>query len=147
LQGRPAQDWARLGLTRVGGASLPGENGDMTAFLLMPAGRLGPAFLVSKNFYVLKQYNESDLYALFIGHLADRMRGASALAGAWSPIDAMRRGDIRTMQERLQAEGYDVGKVDGLIGFATRTAIGQWQAKSRRDETCFPDAALMQVIR
>ena len=115
------------------------QRGDRS-FLLMPAGRLGPAFLVSENFYVLKQYNESDLYALFIGHLADRMRGGAALAGAWPPVGAMRRGDIRALQQRLEADGYDVGKVDGLIGFATRTAIGRWQAKSGRDETCFPDA-------
>ena len=113
----------------------------------MPAGRLGPAFLVSENFYVLKQYNESDLYALFIGHLADRMRGAPAIAGAWAPTDGLKRGDIRAMQERLQAEGRDVGMVDGLIGFATRTAIGQWQAKSGRHETCFPDATLIQALR
>lgn len=141
-QGRPVQEWLRLGLTPVGGASLPAQSSNATAFLLMPAGRLGPSFLVSENFYVLKQYNESDLYALFIGHLADRLRGAPAFAGEWLPMDSMRRGDIQAMQERLKAQGYDVGKVDGLIGFATRTAIGQWQAKSRQDETCFPDGAL-----
>jgi lytic murein transglycosylase len=146
-QGRPVREWARLGVTRVGGSALPSEGRDATAFLLMPAGRLGPSFLVSENFYVLKQYNESDLYALFIGHLADRLRGASALAGTWSPLDAMKRSEIWTMQKRLQAEGYDVGKVDGLVGFATRTAIGQWQARSRRQETCFPDAALIEAFR
>jgi lytic murein transglycosylase len=146
-QGRPIREWARLGVTRVGGSALPSEGRDATAFLLMPAGRLGPSFLVSENFYVLKQYNESDLYALFIGHLADRLRGASALAGTWSPLDAMKRSEIWTMQKRLQAEGYDVGKVDGLVGFATRTAIGQWQARSRRQETCFPDAALIEAFR
>jgi lytic murein transglycosylase len=146
-QGRAVQEWVRLGLIPVGGASLPGQSSDATAFLLMPAGRLGPSFLVSENFHVLKRYNESDLYALFIGHLADRMRGAPAFAGAWASVDPMRRGDIQAMQERLQAQGYDVGKVDGLIGFATRTAIGQWQAKSRRDETCFPDSAWIQMMR
>jgi lytic murein transglycosylase len=146
-QGRTVGDWMRLGLTRIDGGPLSKESGNATAFLLMPAGRLGPAFLASENFYVLKQYNESDLYALFIGHLANRMRGAPALAGTWAPIDGLRRGDIRTMQEHLQAEGYDVGKVDGLIGFATRTAIGQWQAKSGHRETCFPDAALIEALR
>src|SRR5215212_6245106 len=100
-QGKPLADWARLGLSHVAGGS-PAERGDGTGFLLMPAGRLGPAFLVSENFYVLKQYNESDLYALFIGHLADRMRGASAFTGSWQPIDTLRRGDIQTMQERLK---------------------------------------------
>ncbi|WP_201832259.1 lytic murein transglycosylase [Microvirga zambiensis] len=146
-QGRPMQEWRRLGVTPVGGGALPDWSGNATAFLVMPAGRLGPAFLVSENFYVLKQYNESDLYALFIGHLADRMRGASAFAGQWRPVDSLRRGHIQAMQERLKGQGYDVGKVDGLVGFATRTAIGQWQAKSRRDETCFPDAALVEAIR
>jgi peptidoglycan hydrolase-like protein with peptidoglycan-binding domain len=58
----------------------------------------------------------------------------------------MRRSEIRAMQERLQADGYDVGKTDGLVGFPTRTAVGQWQAKNRRRETCFPDAALIQAL-
>jgi lytic murein transglycosylase len=146
-QGKPVREWAQLGLTRADQTSLPGENSDATAFLLMPAGRLGPAFLVSQNFYVLKQYNESDLYALFIGHLADRLRGGSSFRGTWAPSDPMRRGDIWAMQERLQAQGHDVGKVDGLIGFATRTAIGQWQTRNQRAETCFPDAALIPMIR
>ena len=73
--------------------------------------------------------------------------GASAFTGRWQPIDSLRRGDIQAMQERLKGQGYDVGKVDGLIGFATRTAIGQWQVKSRRGETCFPDAALVRAVR
>ena len=73
-QGKPMQEWIRLGLTPVAG-NPPEWSGNATAFLVMPAGRRGPAFLVSENFYVLKQYNESDLYALLIGHLADRMRG------------------------------------------------------------------------
>ncbi|MFL5193441.1 MAG: lytic murein transglycosylase [Microvirga sp.] len=146
-QGRPMLEWLRLGPTPAAGGTSPEWNGNATAFLVMPAGRLGPAFLVSENFYVLKQYNESDLYALFIGHLADRMRGASAFTGSWQPIDTLRRGQIQAMQERLKSQGYDVGKVDGLVGFATRTAIGQWQSKSGRDETCFPDAALVQALR
>lgn len=145
-QGRPVREWRRLGLSLAGGRALPAES-DGTAFLLMPAGRLGPAFLVSENFYVLKKYNESDLYALFIGHLADRMRGGTAFVAAWSPIDPMRRADIWAMQERLTTQGYDVGKVDGLVGFATRTALGQWQKRYGQNETCYPDASLIQAIR
>jgi lytic murein transglycosylase len=146
-QGRTVREWARLGVTGANGESLPGEKSDATAFLLMPAGRFGPAFLVSENFYVLKQYNESDLYAVFIGHLADRMRGGSPLAGVWAPIEPIKRGEIWALQDRLQTRGYDVGKVDGLIGFATRTAIGQWQRRSGRSETCYPDADLIQAVR
>lgn len=146
-QGKPVREWAQLGLARADQTSLPDENSNATSFLLMPAGRLGPAFLVSENFYVLKQYNESDLYALFIGHLADRLRGGSSFRATWAPTDPMRRGDIWAMQERLQAQGHDVGKVDGLIGFATRTVIGRWQTKHQRAETCFPDAEMIPMIR
>lgn len=146
-QGRPMRDWARLGVTRADRSALPDRDPDAAAFLLMPAGRRGPAFLVSGNFYVLKQYNESDLYGLFIGHLADRLRGASGFVTAWRPTDPVKRGDIQAMQERLQAQGHDVGKRDGLVGFATRTAIGQWQAGHQREETCFPDAALLPLLR
>lgn len=146
-QVKPVREWAQLGLTRADEISFPGEISDATAFLLMPAGRLGPTFLVSENFYVLKQYNESDLYALFIGHFADRLRGGSRFRATWAPTEPMRRGGIWAMQERLQAQGHDVGKVDGLIGFATRTAIGQWQARNQLAETCFPDAALIPMIR
>jgi len=103
---------------------------------------------VSDNFYVLKRYNESDVYALFIGHVADRMRGAPAFARSWSPVaEGLRRGDLQAMQQRLQAEGYDVGKADGLIGFATRTAVGLWQARQGRPETCFPDEGIVSALR
>ena len=64
-------EWAKLGVTQVNGQALP-VRGDRKGFLLMPAGRFGPAFIVTENFYVLKDYNYSDLYALYIGHLADR---------------------------------------------------------------------------
>ena len=141
------QEWKGLGITPANGAALTEAEGDARAFLLMPAGRLGPGFLVSENFYVLKAYNESDLYALYIGHLAARMRGEGAFVGSWRLSGALKRGEIRGLQERLRAQGYDVGRVDGLVGFATRTAIGEWQAKTGRTETCFPDAALIGDVR
>jgi hypothetical protein len=113
----------------------------------MPAGRFGPSFLVSENFYVLKEYNYSDLYALYVGHLADRLSNNSGFAGGWGDIGVFKRADVKRMQEALVAEGHDVGKVDGLVGFKTRIAVGLWQAKSGKPPTCFPDAALVKSIR
>jgi lytic murein transglycosylase len=143
-QGRPAAFWDKAGVRRADGAAL-GSPGAVL-HLMMPAGRAGPAFLVSENFYVLKRYNESDLYALFIGHLADRIDGTGPdrIAGRWATVDAMTRGDVRDMQARLIDAGHDVGGADGLVGFRTRTAIGREQEKAGRPATCFPDAGMMR---
>src|SRR5690606_32534574 len=143
-QGKPAAGWARLGVTRIAGSRLPADSG--LSYLVMPAGRYGPAFLVTDNFYVLKRYNNSDLYALYIGHLADRYGGARAFRGAWKKVGGFSRGDVKGMQDELVAEGYDVGSADGLVGFKTRGAIGRWQAKKGVPLTCFPDAGLIRTI-
>ncbi|MDP2732230.1 MAG: lytic murein transglycosylase, partial [Hoeflea sp.] len=133
-------------VTRMDGTPLPGRALDIR-FLMMPAGRFGPAVIVSENFYVLKTYNESDLYALFIGHLADRLGADSRIAAAWDIMAGFTRGDVHAMQERLITKGYDVGGADGLVGFKTRTAIGLWQAKNGLEPTCFPDQELIENLR
>jgi hypothetical protein len=142
-QGRAAREWHQLGVKPSDSSS---SGGAATAYLLMPAGRQGPAFLVTENFYVLKRYNESDLYALFVGHLADRMRQDVPFKGHWAKTGSISRSSILALQKRLQALGYDVGHVDGLVGFATRTAIGQWQASHGQPETCFPDKTLLKLL-
>ena len=113
----------------------------------MPAGRLGPAFIATANFYVLKSFNESDLYALFIGHLADRLGGGGPFRAGWAPIDSFLREDVTTMQRRLEDLGHDVGGADGLVGFKTRIAIGLWQQGRGEAATCFPDAAITRAFR
>jgi len=114
----------------------------------MPAGRSGPAFIVTPNFYVLKEYNTSDLYALFIGHAADRIaKGDTTFTASWGPVGDLHRSDIAALQRALEAKGYDVGSADGLPGFKTRRSIGNWQEKSGRAATCFPDAALVGVLK
>ncbi len=146
-QGRPVRAWLDAGVTRISGKPFPKSELRKTGYLMMPAGRLGPAFIATENFYVLKFYNESDLYALYIGHLADRMRGAGGLRTNWSKLDGFNRRQVRTMQERLVALGHDVGGVDGLVGFKTRTAIGTWQAKNGQTPTCFPGSAVLKKLR
>ncbi|RWQ16520.1 MAG: lytic murein transglycosylase, partial [Mesorhizobium sp.] len=77
------------------------------------------------NFYVLKQYNTSDLYALFIGHGADRIaNGDSNFSGRWGAVGGLHRSDIADLQRALEADGHDVGSADGLPGFKTRRSIG-----------------------
>lgn len=144
-QGKPMAEWARLGVVQANGAPLPVRAG-RTGYLLMPAGRFGPAFIVTENFYVLKQYNYSDLYALFVGHVADRIRDNRRFATAWQGVGGFSRGDVKRMQDELVAEGYDVGKADGLVGYKTRIAVGLWQQRKGQPQTCFPDARLIRSI-
>jgi lytic murein transglycosylase len=140
--------WVGMGLVRVNGKPFPVQEMDKEGFLLMPAGRLGPAFVVTPNFYVLKEYNMSDLYALFIGHAADRIaHGDSRFSQGWRPVDKLYRSDIAAMQRALEKKGYDVGSPDGLPGFKTRRSIGDWQEKNGRAATCFPDQPLVNALR
>ena len=147
-QGKSFKDWAALGITRVNGKAFPSQEMGQEGFLLMPAGRHGPAFIVTPNFYVLKNYNMSDLYALFIGHMSDRMSyGTGGFQQGWGDVGGLYRSDVAAMQKRLQKQGYDIGKPDGLAGFKTRRSIGVWQEKNGQPATCFPDKALVKAIR
>lgn len=145
-KGRPLAEWAKLGALPASHAKAARALGDR-AFLLMPAGRHGPAFLVSENFYVLKSYNESDLYASFVGHLGERIADGRPLRAEWKPITGLSRNAIRDMQRRLEAHGHDVGGTDGLVGFRTRVAVGVWQAKNGMEPTCFPEPDIVARIQ
>lgn len=147
-QGLKIRDWAAMGITRISGRPFPAHEMDLEAYLMMPAGRSGPAFIVTPNFYVLKQYNESDLYALFVGHAGDRIEwGTDRFKASWGRVDTLYRSEIAAMQRVLEGKGYDVGGADGLPGFKTRRSIGDWQQKNGRQPTCFPSKALIGAIR
>lgn len=145
---KPIASWASLGINRVSGKPFPAQEAKVDGMMLVPAGRHGPEFIVTPNFYVLKEYNNSDLYALFIGNLSDRIaHGAGAFQGNWGAVGKMLRSDVLAMQKNLQGKGYDIGKADGLAGFKTRRSIGDWQAKNGLSPTCFPDESLKSKLR
>jgi lytic murein transglycosylase len=147
-QAKKISDWVSLGIQRVNGRPFPKSELKAEGFLLMPAGRSGPGFIVTPNFYVLKEYNESDLYALFIGHAADRIAGGDRrFVGEWGRVGGLYRSDVAAMQRGLEKLGYDVGGADGLPGFKTRRSIGDWQARSGQAPTCFPDGAIVEALR
>ncbi|MER9841565.1 lytic murein transglycosylase [Mesorhizobium australicum] len=147
-QGKKIAQWAAMGIERVGGKAFPASELKAEGFLLMPAGRSGPAFIATPNFYVLKEYNTSDLYALFIGHGADRIaHGDQNFTAGWGAVGDLRRSDIAALQRALEAKGYDVGSADGLPGFKTRRSIGRWQEKNGQAATCFPDAGLVAALK
>ncbi|UPA26174.1 lytic murein transglycosylase [Shinella oryzae] len=145
---KPISAWAATGITRISGKGFPSGESKASGMMLVPAGTHGPEFIVTPNFYVLKEYNNSDLYALFIGNLADRIAyGSGSFQGQWGDVGKMLRSDVLAMQKALVAKGYDVGKVDGLPGYKTRRSLGDWQAKNGLKPTCYPDASLKTKLR
>lgn len=146
-QGRPIADWAAMGITRVSGRPFPAHELPGEGYLMMPAGRHGPAFVVTPNFYVLKDYNTSDLYALFVGHVGDRIRfNVGDFRQAWGRVDRLFRSDIAAAQRSLEAMGHDVGGADGLPGYKTRRSIGRWQEARGRQATCYPDTGNIAAL-
>ena len=140
-------DWETLGVTRVNGRAFPAVERAETGYLLMPAGRDGPAFIVTDNFYVLKRYNESDAYALFIGHVGDRIAyGSSDFNRSWGRGETIAAAQVLAMQNALVAGGHDVGGADGLVGFKTRRSIGAWQEANGQPATCYPSNATIGAI-
>jgi lytic murein transglycosylase len=145
---KPISNWAATGIVRISGKAFPSSELNAPGMMLLPAGRHGPGFVVTPNFYVLKEYNNSDLYALFIGNLADRIAfGSGPFQASWGDVGKMLRSDVLAMQKALVAKGYDVGNVDGLPGFKTRRSLGDWQAKAGIAPTCYPDASLKTRLK
>ena len=90
----------------------------------------------------------SDLYALFISHVGDRIsHGATGFSAGWGDVGGLYRSDIAGLQRILEKKGYDAGGADGFPGFKTRRSIGDWQAKQGLAPTCFPDKDLIAAIR
>lgn len=141
---QPLRAWASLGIARISGKDFPSGELKSDSMMLVPAGRHGPEFIVTPNFYVIKEYNNSDLYALFIGNLADRIAyGSGAFDANWGKVGHMYRSDVQHMQKRLNKMGHDVGKIDGLPGYKTRRSIGRWQEKNGMRPTCYPEEDML----
>lgn len=142
-QMRPIRDWVSAGVTRISGKPFPANETSKPGAILLPAGRSGPVFVATSNFYTIKKYNNSDLYALFVGNVADRIQYSNKpFVAGWQKISGLKRGNVMKMQNALIAQGYDVGGADGLAGFKTRRSIGDWQHKNGLRPTCFPSASL-----
>jgi lytic murein transglycosylase len=145
---RPIAEWVKLGVARVKDRPFPEDKLQDAAFLVLPAGLKGPAFLATNNFSVLKLYNNSDVYALFVGHVADMIAANAPVefAGTWQPVERLPRDRIQRFQEALVAKGYDVGNVDGLAGFKTRRTIGIEEQKLGLPLSCYPNKTVVDAV-
>jgi membrane-bound lytic murein transglycosylase B len=142
----PIHDWQRVGISRTGGKTFP-RMGDK-AFLLIPAGAQGPAFLMLHNFQVIMKYNPAEAYALAIGHLADRLRGGQPFVTAWPRHErVLTRIERYELQQRLFERGFDIGELDGRLGGKTRSALRAFQASVGQVPDGFASATILERLR
>jgi lytic murein transglycosylase len=143
----PIAEWLRRGYVPAYGRSPTDVELATEASLLLPEGTYGPAFLTPKNYYVLKDYNYSDLYVLFVGHLSDRIAGSRPFQTPWSKNAQLKTTDVESMQKRLTALGFYKDKLDGKAGMLTRAALGAYQKKNGLKLDCWPTAAVLEHMR
>jgi len=136
--------WQSRGITRLDGAGL----GEGTAALLLPAGRNGPAFLVTKNFDAVYTYNAAESYALAICVLSDMLRGRPGIQTPWPTDDpGLSRAERRELQALLTRSGYDVGDSDGVIGAKTKEAIADFQSRAGLERNGRASLKVLNALR
>jgi hypothetical protein len=115
--------------------------------LLQPEGIYGPSFLTTKNYFVIKQYNFSDLYVLYVGHLSDRITDSRPFEKSWSKDKQLRTADVETMQRNLAKLGLYKDKVDGKAGMLTRSALGAYQKANNLKVDCWPTGNVLSHMQ
>ena len=140
-------EWSRLGVRQSNGTDLPTV--DISGSIILPGGADGgPALLVYNNFETIMAWNRSILYAVAVGHLADRLAGEGPFVATRRTGDvALSRGDIMEIQRILSRLGYDTGGVDGLVGEKTREAVRLFQQQASLRADGYPSAALLERLR
>ena len=134
-------EWTKRGLVRSDGGPLPASG---SAILFFPSGAAGPAFLVTANFVVLKGFNNSDAYALAVGVLADRLRGALPLRTPWPANDVQPSRDQRiALQRRLAELGYKIADFEGHLDFDLRDAVRDLQSRYGMTPDGYPSRAFL----
>ncbi|MFN0194106.1 MAG: lytic murein transglycosylase [Aestuariivirga sp.] len=143
---KPVSVWIGMGIIRADGGKLP--KSDARAFVMVPQGVNGPAFLVTKNFEAIMTYNISHSYALAVGHLADRIRGGGAIVGNWPDTSFDLSYEQRLeLQRRLNNLGFDTGLVDGRFGARTYEAIIAYQKRVGLPLDGVPSVKLLQRVK
>jgi lytic murein transglycosylase len=142
-QTMPVADWLKRGFVPAHGRKLNAAELSRKAALLLPAGTHGPAFLITPNYHVIKSYNFSDLYVLFVGHLADRIAGERPFETPWEKVVQLKTADLERMQRLLTARGFYQDKIDGKAGMKTRLALGAFQKANGLKLDCWPTAEVL----
>lgn len=138
--------WAKWGVTRADGRRLKADK--MKASLLLPMGKNGPAFLAYHNFTkVYLEWNKSLIYATTAAYFATRLAGAPPVRKGNGTVTPISQTQMKQLQRALARRGFDVGKIDGVLGAGTRAAVKAMQKKHGLPADSFPTAALLRKLR
>jgi transglycosylase-like protein with SLT domain/putative peptidoglycan binding protein len=141
-QSQSVADWARQGIKprsgKLGASSLQ-------ASIILPQGRKGPAFIAYPNFKVYFEWNQSFVYVLTAAYFANRLEGG-AVYDAGKPEPGLNGAQMKQLQKKLKARGYDVGKVDGILGARTRLAVQAEQSRLGMPADAWPTTDLMSRL-
>jgi lytic murein transglycosylase len=141
----PRSQWAQWGIQYPDGSPVPADN--LTASLLLPMGRNGPAFLAYPNFDIYTEWNNSLSYATTAAYLATRIDGAGAMSRGRGATNGLDAGQTKELQQILANRGYDVGKIDGLAGAKTRAAVKDMQIKLGLPADSYATPELLSALR
>jgi len=141
----PRSKWAAWGVTYADGRPLP--NDDLPASVLLPMGRTGPAFLAYPNFAAYTEWNNSLIYSTTAGYLAARIAGAPPMRRPAAQVAQLPFNEIKELQQLLAGQGFNVGKIDGILGQQSRIAIKTMQVKYSLPADSWPTAELLARMR
>jgi lytic murein transglycosylase len=141
----PRSQWAQWGVRAADGGQL--EADDKEASLLLPMGRNGPAFLAYPNFSIYLDWNQSLVYATTAAYFATRLAGAPPVGKGNGKVAPFGAKQVVELQKLLSGQGYDVGKIDGILGTATRTAVKDVQMKLGLPADSYPTPGLIERLR
>jgi lytic murein transglycosylase len=142
---QPRSKWAQLGVTYPDGRALPNDN--LAASVLLPMGRTGPAFMAYPNFAAYTEWNNSLIYSTTAGYLASRIAGAAPMRKPTQPVAQLPFNELKELQQLLVRAGYNVGKVDGVLGQQSRIAVKAMQIKYGLPADSWPTAELLARMR
>jgi lytic murein transglycosylase len=141
----PRSQWAEWGVRMADGSDLPADNKE--ASLLLPMGRNGPAFLAYPNFNVYLDWNQSLVYATTAAYFATRLAGAPPVGKGNGKVDSLGAKEVAELQRLLTDRGYEVGKIDGILGTSTRDAVKDMQIKLGLPADSYPTTELLERLR
>ncbi|WJH40794.1 lytic murein transglycosylase [Aliirhizobium terrae] len=145
-QTKTLAQWAALGFARPNGKGFP--RGSDRAELKLMAGSQGPAFLMMRNFFTIKKYNNADSYALAVGLLADEIAGYGGMQQSWPrPHGTLDMKEKFELQSRMKELGYYDGEIDGNFGSGSKAAISAIQKRLGMDQNGEPSQSLLKAIR